>query len=158
VARPTSPHGVSYGRFLRDLCLVLAVCGVIVWGVTRWVVIPWVVAGPSMEPTLTEGDRVLVDLWTLRRRLPRPGDIVVASGPGDEDLVKRIAPEPYPGNDPYPVAVLPSESPLEPTFVVLGDNPAASNDSRRFGRLPRHRIRGRVAWRYWPLSRWGSIE
>jgi signal peptidase I len=149
---------MSHGRFLRDLCLVLACAGVAIWGVTRWVTIPWVVAGPSMEPTLREGDRVLVDLWSFRRRLPRPGDVIVASGPGDEDLVKRIAPEPYPGIDPYPAPVLAAESPLEPTFVVLGDNRAASRDSRTFGRLPRHRIRGRVAWRYWPLSRWGPIE
>jgi signal peptidase I len=111
-----------------------------------------------MEPTLREGDRVLVDLWSLRRRLPRTGDVVVASGPGEEDLVKRIAQEPYPGNDPYPDPVLAAESPLEPTFVVLGDNATESRDSRTFGRVPRHRIRGRVLWRYWPLSRWGPIE
>jgi|SRR5882672_2315659 len=149
---------MSHDRFLRELCVVLACAGFVVWGVTHWLAIPWVVAGPSMEPTLREGDRVLVDLLTLRRRLPRPGDIVVVSGPADEDLVKRVAREPYPGNDPYPIAVVAADSPLEPTFVVLGDNPAESRDSRRFGRLPRHRFRGRVVWRYWPLSRWGSIE
>jgi signal peptidase I len=149
---------MSLGRFLRDLCLVLACVGFVIWGVTRWLVVPWVVAGRSMEPTLSEGDRVLVDLWTLRRRLPRQGDVVVASGPGDEDLVKRVAKEPYPGSDPYPAALLAPDSSLEPTFVVLGDNLPESRDSRSFGRLPRHRIRGRVAWRYWPLSRWGPIE
>ena len=145
-------------RFLRDLCFVLAGTGLAVWGITRWVAIPWVVLGPSMEPTLRDGDRVLVDLRTLRGRLPRPGDIVVVSGPGDEDLVKRVGREPYPGNDPYPIPMVAADSPLEPTFVGLGDNPAESLDSRAFGRLPRHRIRGRVVWRYWPLSRWGSIE
>jgi signal peptidase I len=149
---------MSPARFLRELCVVLACVGLVLWGVTRVLVIPWVVAGPSMEPTLADGDRVLVDLWTLRGRLPRPGEIVVASGPGDEALVKRVAREPYPGNDPYPIPILAADSPLEPTFVVLGDNPDDSRDSRAFGRLPRHRIRGRVVWRYWPLSRWGSIE
>ena len=149
---------MSHGRFLRDLCVVLACFGFVLWGVTHWLAIPWVVAGPSMEPTLREGDRVLVDLLTLRRRPPRPGDIVVVSGPGEEDLVKRVAGEPYPGNDPFPVPWVAAESPLEPTFVVLGDNPTESRDSRVFGRLPRHCLRGRVVWRYWPLSRWGSIE
>ena len=149
---------MSPGRFLRDLCVVLLCVGCVVWGVTHWLVIPWVVLGPSMEPTLREGDRVLVDLWTLRRRLPRTGDIVVVSGPGDEDLVKRIAREPYPGKDAYPDSTLAKDSPLESTFVVLGDNPERSLDSRSFGRIPRHRIRGRVVWRYWPLSRRGSIE
>ena len=149
---------MSPGRFLRELCVVLAAVGLVVWGVNRWFLIPWVVLGPSMEPTLQDGDRVLVDLWTLRGRLPQPGDIVVVSGPGDEDLVKRIARRPYPGNDPYPTSTLATDSPLEPAFVVLGDNPDRSTDSRAFGRVPRHRIRGRVVWRYWPLSRWGSIE
>ena len=111
-----------------------------------------------MEPTLRDGDRVLVDLLTLRRRLPRPGEVVVFEGPGDEDLVKRIAREPYPGKDPYPAARLATNSPLEPAFVALGDNSDESFDSRAFGRVPQHRIRGRVIWRYWPVSRAGPIR
>jgi len=149
---------MSPARFLRDLCLVLVAVGCVVWGVTRWLMIPWVVAGPSMEPTLQEGDRVLVDLITLRGRLPRTGEVVVLSGPGDEDMVKRIAREPYPAEAPYPASILAPYSPLEPDFGVLGDNPDQSRDSRAFGRVPRHRIRGRVAWRYWPLSRLGPIK
>lgn len=145
-------------RFFRDLCIVLAVALCVVGGVTRWLMIPWTVAGPSMEPTLKEGDRVLVDLITLRGRLPRTGELVVLSGPRGFDLVKRIAREPYPNEPPYPAASPTPDSPLEPTFVVLGDNPDHSRDSRAFGRVPRHRIRGRVTWRYWPISRLGPIE
>jgi len=111
-----------------------------------------------MEPTLVDGDRVLVDLWTLRRRAPRPGEVVVLSGPGDEPLVKRVAREPYFGSETYPPPTIPSESALEPAFIVLGDNRGASRDSREFGRVPQHCLRGRVLWRYWPVSRWGSIE
>jgi signal peptidase I len=145
-------------RFLRDLCVVLLSVGCVVWGVTRWLMIPWVVAGPSMEPTLEEGDRVLVDLFTLRGRLPRTGEVVVLTGPGGEDLVKRIAREPYPGEAPYPASTSTPDSPLEPSFAVLGDNQDQSFDSRTFGRVPRHRLRGRVVWRYWPLARLGSIK
>jgi len=145
-------------RFLRELCIVLAVTGLVLWGLTRWVAIPWVVEGPSMEPTLSDGDRVLVDLWSLRRRPPRPGDVVVLWGPGDEAFVKRVAQEPYPGKDPYPAAALGTQSPLESSYVVLGDNSGQSRDSRDFGRVPRHRVRGLVVWRYWPLSRLGSIR
>jgi len=145
-------------RFLRELCVVLAVAGFGIWAVTRWVAIPWVVEGPSMEPTLADGDRVIVELWTLRRAQPGAGSVVVFSGPEGDDLVKRVAREPYPGNDPYPPAAMGPDSPLEPSFIVLGDNPGQSRDSREFGRVPRHRIRGRVVWRYWPLSTAGAIE
>lgn len=148
---------MSPGSFLRRLCVVLALAGILILSVTQWIVTPWVVDGPSMEPTLLAGDCVLVDLWTFRSRLPRPGEIVVARGPGEQDLVKRIGPEPYPGADPYPAPVFAPE-PLEPAFVLLGDSPARSDDSRAFGRIPARRIRGRVAWRYWPLSRAGAIE
>ena len=110
-----------------------------------------------MEPTLRAGDRVLVALWTYHGRTPSRGEIVVFAGPGDEQLVKRIGPEPYPDGAPYPNPHFPAE-PLEPSFIVLGDNPAESSDSRSFGRIPLRRIRGRVIWRYWPLSRAGSIE
>lgn len=145
-------------RFFCELCIVLALTGAAMWTVTRWVAIPWVVSGPSMEPALRDGDRVVVDLWTLRRHPPSPGDIVVLSGPDDEALVKRVAREPYPGGDSYPHAAMSTDSPLEPSFVVLGDNRDNSLDSRDFGRVPRHRLQGRVVWRYWPLSRAGSIE
>ena len=145
------------GQFLLRLCIVLTAAGVAVWGLTQWVVIPWVVDGPSMEPSLLEGDCVLVDLWTFRRRPPRQGEIVVVRGPGERVLVKRIGREPGPGAEPYPEPVL-AHDPREPSFLVLGDNPRQSDDSRAFGRVPAHRIRGRVAWRYWPLSRAGPIE
>lgn len=148
---------MTLGRFLRRLCVVLTLAGIAVWCLTQWVAIPWVVDGPSMEPTLFAGDCVLVDLWTFRRRPPRVGEIVVVRGPAEQVLVKRIGPEPYPGADPYPAPVLVPEG-LERAFVVLGDNAAESDDSRAFGRVPARRIRGRVAWRYWPLSRAGAIE
>jgi signal peptidase I len=39
------------------------------------------------------------------------------------------------------------------SYFVLGDNRAASCDSRRWGPLPRGKIIGRVIATYWPLSR-----
>ena len=149
---------MSPARFLRDLVVVLALTGAFVWGVTRWLLIPFAVEGPSMQPTLGDGERVLVDLWTFRSRRPLAGDVVLVSGPADEDLVKRIASEPRPGADRFPPAEVPTDSPSEPAFIVLGDNAGESRDSRSFGRVPLHRIRGRVRWRYWPPSRLGTIE
>lgn len=41
----------------------------------------------------------------------------------------------------------------EDSFFVLGDNRGNSNDSRAFGPAPREFIKGRVWFRYWPLTR-----
>lgn len=150
--------GLNARTFLRDLVIALAVVLALVAGTTRWIAIPWVVRGSSMEPTLWDGDRVIVGLAVFRTRDPRPRDVVMLLGPGDVALVKRVAREPLAADASYPEAVLTPDSALEPTYPVLGDNPSESSDSRMFGRVPRHRIQGRVLWRYWPPSRGGRIE
>jgi nickel-type superoxide dismutase maturation protease len=120
---------------------VLGGAGLVVGAMTRWVAVPWAVGGSSMSPTLEDGDRVIVELLPYRRHLPRVGDVVLLEGPEGMALVKRIA------------SVDPRGS-----VWVLGDNPAESADSRTFGSIPLHRVRGRITWRYWPPSGWGSIE
>jgi nickel-type superoxide dismutase maturation protease len=95
------------------------------------------VSGPSMIPTLDEGDRVLV----RRVRRVRVGDIVVADDPlmSDRVLIKRVADISTAG------------------VFVVGDNAGASRDSREFGPLPTGAIWG-VAWyRYLPQGRSGRI-
>jgi nickel-type superoxide dismutase maturation protease len=131
-------------KLVRDVVLALALVALGVWGVTRFVAVPWVVHGDSMLPTLRPGDRVMVDLWSYRSRDPRPGEVALLHGPGEVAIVKRIAPPDRAGSD-------------ETGFIVLGDNPDASLDSRSFGAVPRDRFRGRVVWRYWPPSRVGRI-
>jgi len=112
---------------------------------TEFVAVPWLVAGPSMEPTLRTGDRVLVDRWTFRHRAARPGDVVLLEGPGDVAMVKRISARPDGRADPERV-------------WVVGDNAGASVDSRQLGALPADRLRGRVVWCYWPPSRMGPVR
>lgn len=91
------------------------------------------VAGPSMEPSLRNGDWVLVRLTT---RL-RPGDVAVMAHPHRPDLriIKRLVHR-EPGG-----------------WWVLGDRPDASDDSRKFGPVADSCMIGRVALRYKPLRR-----
>ncbi|KRV47154.1 signal peptidase [Wenjunlia vitaminophila] len=95
-----------------------------------------VVQGPSMVPTLRDGDRLLV-----RYSSPvRPGDVVVARHPFQQDLimVKRAAQRRDGG------------------WWLLGDNPYVPNDSREFGMVPDDLVLGRVLARYRPRNSYSS--
>ncbi len=94
------------------------------------------VYGHSMAPRLREGELVVV-----RRRhnawQPSRGEIVAARPAALQGraVVKRVAS--IEGNE----------------YVLLGDDPADSFDSRQFGSVRRDEIFGAVCWRIWPLHR-----
>ena len=95
------------------------------------------VVGESMLPALAPGDRLLV----VRGGRPRVGDLVAVADPrtSRRTLVKRVAA-------------------LGPEGVtVLGDNPAASTDSRALGPLSSGALRGRAVYRYFPDDRRGLL-
>ena len=88
-----------------------------------------------MAPRLPSGSLIVarpIDEATCLR----VGDVVVARRPDRPDLeiVKRIQ------------AIDPGGA-----IFLVGDNSAASTDSRQFGPVMRHHIQARVGWRYWPL-------
>jgi signal peptidase I len=100
-----------------------------VWWLRRTLAVV-TVSGISMRPTYQPGDRVLL------RRVPdralRRGQVVVVEAPpygtGTRKwLIKRV-----------------SALPGDGTVFVLGDNPAASGDSRLHGYLPVDRVLGVV--------------
>jgi nickel-type superoxide dismutase maturation protease len=88
------------------------------------------VVGDSMRPTLRPGDRLVVE-WGAK---VAPGAIVVVRRPDQRDLlvVKRVRERRKSG------------------WVVVGDNPDESTDSRTFGAIPDHLVEGVVIARYWP--------
>jgi signal peptidase I len=91
-----------------------------------------------MRPTLEPGDRLLV----LAGRRIRAGDLVALADPRvpERTLVKRVG-EVDGAN-----------------LTVLGDDPAASTDSRSFGPVPRAAVLGRAVYRYAPSTRAGLIR
>ncbi len=90
-----------------------------------------------MRPALVPGDRLLV----LRDGRARAGDLVAVADPRvpSRTLVKRVAARGPEG------------------VTVLGDNAAASTDSRALGPVPPAAIRGRVLYRYFPDTRRGLL-
>lgn len=147
-------------RLLRFAALLaLAAAGIVL--VTRFLVVPWVVLGDSMAPSLQPGDRVLVDLWTFRQRLPRRGEVVLLQGPlpAEPVLIKRVTDFPPGARRELRGRLWPGrEAEHDGAVWVRGDNVEHSVDSRSFGPVPAERVRGRVIFRYWPLSRAGPIR
>jgi nickel-type superoxide dismutase maturation protease len=108
------------------------------WAIWRWRPLARVqVEGDSMRPALLPGDRLLV----VRRARIRHGDVVAVADPRQpaRTMVKRVTAQR--GTD----------------VTVLGDNPAASTDSRTFGPVPASTIRGRAFYRYFPADRRGLL-
>lgn len=129
--------GSSGGDRLRAALIAFAAGAVAAWLAGREVE-RIEVSGPSMNPTLADGDRLL--LLRKHSRL-RPGDLVALRDPHDSGrlLVKRVASLESAG------------------LVVHGDNPASSRDSRSFGTVPHSSIVGRPVYRYHPPERAGRL-
>jgi nickel-type superoxide dismutase maturation protease len=88
----------------------------------------YVCEGTSMNPTLKDGEVVLVD----REAKIKVGDIVVAKHPVEQnnEVVKRVERINERGN-----------------FFLIGDNLDDSIDSRHFGAVTREYIKGKVVAR-----------
>jgi signal peptidase I len=128
--------------------------------------------GPSMQPNLYRGDRVIAEKVSYRFHLPHRGDIVVVDRPGNEvSLIKRVVAlpgetvevrgghtfingqqieEPWVtnfGGPSYSPRVVPPDH-----VFILGDNRSNSRDSRAIGPVLIDTIKGHVWLVYWPLD------
>ena len=128
--------------------------------------------GPSMQPNLYVGNRLMTEKISYYLHPPRRGDVVIIERPaGEVSLVKRVVAvegevvevrgghtfvngqpidEPWVahfGGQDYGPALVPPDH-----LFVVGDNRAVSRDSRAIGPVPVDSIRGRVWLVYWPLD------
>jgi signal peptidase I len=148
------------------VCVLLVVT--IVFQVTR-------VDGLSMEPTLKDQDRLIVNRLTYQFGDPRSGDIVILHDPRNPAMlfVKRIiaaegdvvrsengtvyvngvqlrddyVQDDFRSHDDWGPEVV-----QEGSYLVMGDHRNNSSDSRDWGEVPKNCIVGRVNVRFWPLS------
>ena len=136
------------------------------------------VDGFSMNPSLANGEYILVNKLAYRLGEPARGDIIVFSFPLDpeQDLIKRVIGLPgetvtvedgrvsvngVPLEEPYIAA-----SPLyngtwvvtDDQLFVLGDNRNESKDSHEWGLLPLDNIIGKAILIYWPPPKWELID
>jgi len=133
----------------------------------------------SMEPTLVEGDNLLVEKLSFRFGWLKRGDIIVFKSPEeDRQLIKRLIAvegdkvEIVDGkvyvNGELSLIGLPEEPAtpsgeysnltLEKGYVyVLGDNRQYSHDSTEFGPIKADWITGRAIFRFFPFGKFGDI-
>lgn len=135
------------------------------------------VEGNSMEPSLHDGEFVVVNRLAYRVGQPERGDIVVFHPPFDPErrFIKRIIG--LPGDmiqvldgtvyvngeslrEPYILAT-PNYSGEwtvgQDEIFVLGDNRNNSNDSQNWGAVARDQVIGKAVVVYWPLTEIGTI-
>ena len=114
-----------------------------------------------MEPTIQEGDWLLVDPTTTR--WPRRGTVVAFLEPdGGALAIKRVAAGPG-GRIPFEAGYLELADDEAWLLADATEEMAAAAglgppiDSVRYGPVPVSLLVGRVWWRYGPLRRFGPI-
>jgi len=163
--------------WLRDLIETL-VLALIIFLVVNTFTGRYEVQSISMEPTLHEGQYLIVSKVAYWFHAPERGDIIVLDPPNhqsDIPYIKRVIG--LPGekveiregrvwingialNEPYvsgPPAYSESLVLGKDEYLVLGDNRNNSSDSHIWGILPRENIIGKSVFRYWPPEKWGVI-
>ena len=166
--RPTS-------AFVREILETLLLTFFIFW-IVNSLVGRYRIDGNSMNPTLLNGEYLIISNFAYQLDEPERGDIIVFRHPRSElNLIKRVIG--IPGDtieiqdgivrvngvaldEPYIQAPPTYNSSCvvpEGQFFVLGDNRNNSSDSHAWGFLPEDHILGKALVVYWPPSDWSKV-
>lgn len=178
----------SFFRELISIIKYVIVLLVVFFFIYQFFYAPVMVDGDSMEPTLSDGDYVLLNKFSDVERF----DIVVFPPPDDEETqyIKRVIGMPgdqveyredvlyidgenvdefflenaeeeatfYSSGDYSLLTLLGVDEVPAGQYFVLGDNRLNSRDSRSFGFVDEEAILGKASLRYWPFDRIGLVE
>jgi len=160
---------------LRENVEAFAIAVLTILFINIFVFQSFIVKGPSMIPTLQDGERLIVNKFIYRFRAPRTGDIVIVKPPNDPEkkYIKRVIAGPFGSPSLYiqnsktyvdgveldePYIKEKMEQDLESLVVpegkifVMGDNRNWSKDSRDpdVGFIPLENVVGKAEVIFWP--------
>ena len=168
----STTQGSSLFREIVETLLLTVVIFVLVNAITG----RFRIDGSSMEPSLHDGEYVIVNRVTYRLQPPQRGDVIVFQREGSREFIKRVIGLPgdtvavqgghvlvngAPLNEPY--IAQPNAYTMEPRkigpneYFVLGDNRNNSSDSHNWGTIPLSVIDGKAWVTYWPPKDWGVV-
>lgn len=181
--RPPARLGIVGAlSWLRDLAFSILIAVVLIVFIYQ----PVKVEGTSMEPGLSDNERIFINKFTYKLNLGevRRGDTVVFWYPRDttKSYIKRVIGLPGDRIRIVQGDVFVNGAPLNEDYVaerfrdlstyaegeevtvppddyfVLGDHRNSSSDSRVWGFVPRSNIYGKAVFVYWPLDKMGRVE
>ena len=170
-------ENVNWGRMFLDILETVVLAVVLFLGINA-ISARVRVDGSSMNPTLQNGEFVLVSRMAYRIGDMQRGDIIVFRSINeiDLDLIKRVIG--LPGDDVMVQdgRVMINGQPLSEPYIaappryngewqvpegylfVLGDNRNDSSDSHQWGLLPLDNVIGKAVLIYWPPPEWNLIQ
>jgi signal peptidase I len=173
---PESQEKAGFRQNLADILQTLLLSAVLFLAINA-VSVRIRVDSYSMEPTLYQGDFVIVNKISYKLGSPGRGDVIVFHFPPDprEQYIKRVIGLPgdhihIAGGKVYINGAALAELylhvptnrggdwdvPLDSLFV-MGDNRNNSSDSRMWGMVPLENIVGKATVIYWPPDQWGLL-
>ncbi len=170
----------SIGSFFLEIIKFALIAVLIVIPIRVYIAQPFIVNGSSMDPTFATGQYLIIDELTYHMDEPKRLDVIVFNFPQDQSkfFIKRVIG--LPGetvaimgtavtiiNKEHPEGMTLKEPYVNPNnmrnntltitlrdteYFVMGDNRAASFDSRDWGPLERDLIVGRAFVRLFPVQ------
>lgn len=164
-------HLQEWGTAILRAAIIIVVLFFFCW--------PMRLMGSSMEPTMGDGEIVLMNRFAAMQGHYEKGDIVMFhyfDADGDKTVVKRIIAtegdtirileegvevngnmieEAYASGETHGLVDMTVPA---GTVFVMGDNRETSFDSRNMGAIPCEDLKGKVFFRVYPFSEFGTIN
>jgi len=184
-APPNTAPRLRFGAlaWLRDLAFSVLIAVVLIVFIYQ----PVKVEGTSMEPALSDQERIFINKFTYRfglgsidrgdtvvfhfdenksyikRVIALPGDRVrIDAGQvfvNDRPIAEEYVPREFRDTVSWPTARTVKDEVVPPDmYFVLGDHRSQSSDSRSWGYVQRKSIYGKAVFVYWPPEKIGRLR